>query len=182
MRAGAAAAAHGEGGGRARSHAPRSRVRSHSLASITRRTSMSSEPSAGWLEEITRRQLLRQAAAGRVALSASRLLAARGGSSNGGGGGGASSSSTGARAPAKLRAGGILRVGATGGGAKDSIDAHNPTTDPDIMRVWNMYESLAVRSPDFSQLQMLLAESIQPDGSKPDSWTVRLKQGIEFHS
>jgi peptide/nickel transport system substrate-binding protein len=45
-----------------------------------------------------------------------------------------------------------------------------------------MYESLAVRSPDFSELQMLLAESIEADGGKPDSWTVRLKDGITFHN
>src|SRR6478609_5003268 len=55
-------------------------------------------------------------------------------------------------------------------------------TDPDIMRQWNMYESLAVRSPDFSQLEMLIAESIEPAGSKPNAWTVRLKDGIEFHN
>ena len=82
----------------------------------------------------------------------------------------------------KLRTGGVLRIGATGGGAKDTIDAHLPTTDPDIMRQWNMYESLAVRSPDFSQLEMLVAESIEATGSKPDAWTVRLKDGIEFHN
>jgi peptide/nickel transport system substrate-binding protein len=29
---------------------------------------------------------------------------------------------------------------------------------------------------------MLLAESIEPDGSKPDSWTVRLKPDVEFHN
>jgi peptide/nickel transport system substrate-binding protein len=141
---------------------------------------MSSDPRAGWLDELTRRQLLRQAAAGGLALSAGGVLAACGGGDSGGGGGTGSSAGN-ATTPAKLRAGGILRAGATGGGAKDSIDAHKPVTDPDIMRVWNMYESLAVRSPDFSKLEMLLAESIEADKS-PDSWTVRLKEGITFHN
>src|SRR3954447_23538352 len=141
---------------------------------------MSNEARSAWFEDMTRRDALRRAVAGGAVLSTSGLLAACGGSSGGGGGGGTGSSTS--PAPPKLRAAAVLRIGATGGGAKDSIDAHKPTTDPDIMRVWNMYESLAVRTPDFSQLQMLLAESIQPDGSKPDSWTVRLKQGIEFHS
>jgi peptide/nickel transport system substrate-binding protein len=43
-----------------------------------------------------------------------------------------------------------------------------------------MYEPLAVRTPDFSKLQMLLAESIEAE--KPDNWTVRLKQGLTFHN
>ena len=141
---------------------------------------MSSEPRSGWLEDMTRRDALRKAAAGGAALSASGLLAACGSSSSSGGG----ASSTGTPVPAqqKLRTGGVLRIGATGGGAKDTIDAHLPTTDPDIMRQWNMYESLAVRSPDFSKLEMLIAESIEAAGSKPDAWTVRLKDGIEFHN
>src|SRR3954452_21395886 len=140
---------------------------------------MSNEARSAWFEAVPRREALRRAAAGGAVLSTSGLLAACGGSS--GGGGGDTGSST-APAQQKLRTGGVLRIGATGGGAKDTIDAHQPTTDPDIMRVWNMYESLAVRTPDFSQLQMLLAESIEPDGSKPDSWTVRLRPGIEFHN
>jgi peptide/nickel transport system substrate-binding protein len=141
---------------------------------------MSSEPRPGWLEDMTRRDALRKAAAGGAALSASGLLAACGSSSSSGGG----ATSTGTPVPAqqKLRTGGVLRIGATGGGAKDTIDAHLPTTDPDIMRQWNMYESLAVRSPDFSKLEMLIAESIEAAGTKPNAWTVRLKDGIEFHN
>jgi peptide/nickel transport system substrate-binding protein len=142
---------------------------------------MSSEARSAWLDDMTRREALRKAIAGGAALSAGGLLAACGGSS-GGSSSGASSSSGAAAAPAKLRTGGVLRIGATGGGAKDTIDAHLPTTDPDIMRQWNMYESLAVRSPDFSKLDMLVAESIEPVGAKPNAWTVRLKDGIEFHN
>ena len=141
---------------------------------------MSSEPRSGWLEDMTRRDALRKAAAGGAALSASGLLAACG--SSGTSSSGASSTGTPAPAQQKLKAGGVLRIGATGGGAKDTIDAHLPTTDPDIMRQWNLYESLAVRTPDFSKLDMLIAESIEPVGSKPDAWTVRLKDGIEFHN
>src|SRR3954449_13073656 len=115
---------------------------------------MSSEARSAWLEDMTRREALRRAIAGGAVLSASGLLAACGSSGGGGGGGGGSTGSATAPAQQKLRTGGVLRVGATGGGAKDTIDAHQPTTDPDIMRVWNMYESLAVRTPDFSQLQM----------------------------
>jgi ABC-type transport system substrate-binding protein len=49
------------------------------------------------------------------------------------------------------------------------------------MRVWNLYESLAVRTPDFSELQMLLAESIEP-GKTTATWTIRLKPGLTFHN
>jgi peptide/nickel transport system substrate-binding protein len=123
---------------------------------------------------VTRRQVLRGALTGGVALAAGGVLEACGG------GGG---NTTGQTAPTnqKLRAGGALRVGATGGGAKDTIDAHLPTADTDIMRVWNLYESLAVRTPDFSKLEMLLAESIEADKA-PDSWTIRLKPGLTFHN
>jgi peptide/nickel transport system substrate-binding protein len=143
---------------------------------------MSREARSAWLEDMTRREALRRAVAGGAVLSTGGLLAACGGSSGGGSSSGASSSSGAAAAPPKLRTGGVLRIGATGGGAKDTIDAHQPTTDPDIMRQWNMYESLAVRTPDFSELQMLVAESIEPVGSKPNAWTVRIKPGIEFHN
>jgi peptide/nickel transport system substrate-binding protein len=142
---------------------------------------MSREARSAWLDDMTRREALRRAIAGGAVLSTSGLLAACGGSS-GGSSSGASSSSGAAPAPQKLRTGGVLRVGSTGGGAKDTIDAHLPTTDPDIMRQWNMYESLAVRTPDFSELKMLLAESIEPVGTKPNAWTVRLKPGVEFHN
>jgi peptide/nickel transport system substrate-binding protein len=132
------------------------------------------DPRLEWLEDaMTRRQVLR----GGAVLAAGGLIAACGG----GGGGGTSNQSGGAPVTGKLRAGGALRVGATGGGAKDTIDAHRPTADTDIMRVWNLYESLAVRSPDFSKLEMLLAESIEA-GKSPKEWTVRLKQGLTFHN
>jgi peptide/nickel transport system substrate-binding protein len=135
------------------------------------------DPRLEWLDDpVTRRQVLRGALGGAVVLGAGGMLGACGGDDDDGGGGG-----TPAQTGGQLKTGGQLRVGATGGGAKDTIDAHRPTVDTDIMRQWNLYESLAVRTPDFSELQMLLAESIEP-GNKPDEWTVRLKQGVTFHN
>jgi peptide/nickel transport system substrate-binding protein len=127
---------------------------------------------------LTRRQVLHGALVGGATLSASGLLAACGGGSNGGGGVATSSAS-----PAgKIKPGGILRVGATGGGAKDSIDAHVATADTDIMRIWNLYEPLAVRPPDFGPLQMMLAESLEPENGSPKSWIVKLRPGVQFHN
>jgi peptide/nickel transport system substrate-binding protein len=136
------------------------------------------DPRIDWLDHaVTRRQVLHGALSGGVILAAGGVLGACGGDGDGGGGGGG----TPAQSGGKLKTGGVLRVGATGGGAKDSIDAHRPTVDTDIMRCWNLYECLAVRTPDFSELEMLLAESIEP-GKSPKEWTIRLKQGITFHN
>ena len=132
-----------------------------------------------WLDDpVTRRQVLRGAVSGGVVLTAGGWLGACGGDDSDSGGG---QQGTPAQSAGKLKTGGALRVGATGGGAKDTIDAHLPTVDTDIMRCWNLYESLAVRSPDFSKLEMLLAESIEPEKS-PKQWTIRLKQGVTFHN
>jgi peptide/nickel transport system substrate-binding protein len=130
---------------------------------------------------LTRRQVLHGALAGGAMLSAGGLLAACGGSSSGSSSAsssaGSSPTSTGA-----LKPGGSLRVGATGGGAKDTIDAHLPTADPDIMRCWNLYEPLAIRPPSFGPLEMMVAESIQAEKGKADSWIVKVRPGIEFHN
>ena len=139
---------------------------------------MTIDPRIDWLDHaVTRRQVLHGALSGGVILAAGGVLGACGGDDDGGGGGGGTPAESGG----KLKTGGTLRVGATGGGAKDTIDAHRPTNDTDIMRVWNLYESLAVRTPDFSKLEMLLAESIE-SGKTTKTWDIRLKQGITFHN
>jgi peptide/nickel transport system substrate-binding protein len=131
-------------------------------------------------DELTRRQVLRAGAAGGLALTAGGTLAGcLGGDDDGGGGTG--QTATEAQA-SDFRRGGTLRVGATGGGAEDTVDAHGPVGDPDIMRVWQLYEPLAVRNPEFTKLEMVLAESLEAEANKADIWTVRLKDGIEFHN
>jgi peptide/nickel transport system substrate-binding protein len=126
-------------------------------------------------EELTRRQVLHGAVMGAVALGAGGVIAGCGSSSN------SSSAATSGGTTGKLKTGGTLRVGATGGGAKDVIDAHLPTADPDIMRVWNLYEPLAVRPPDFGPLEMMLAESLEAEKGSAKSWIVKLRPGVEFH-
>jgi hypothetical protein len=77
---------------------------------------------------LTRAELLRRAAGGAALLSAGGLLAACGSS-----GSSASTPTSGSSVgTGKAKAGGHLRIGATGGGAKDSIDAHLATADTDI--------------------------------------------------
>ena len=137
------------------------------------------DPAPEFGDRFTRRQVLRGALAGAGALGAGGLLAglrrraARHRRDQG-------SPPTG---DAKLSHGGSMSVGATGGGSTDTLDAHVPVTDPDIMRNWNLYESLAVRSPDFKSIDYLVAESIEPEhAGNASSWIVTLRQGVEFHN
>src|ERR687896_1143440 len=131
-----------------------------------------------WLDEqFTRRQVIRAGAAGGLALGAGGALAGCLGDDNGNG------ADTGpAPEAADLRRGGTLRIGATGGGAEDTIDGHIPPSDPDIMRTWQLYEPLAVRNAEFTELEMVLAESLEAEANRADMWTVRLKPGLEFHN
>jgi peptide/nickel transport system substrate-binding protein len=129
---------------------------------------------------LTRRQVLHGALTGGAMLTAGGLIAACGGSSSPGSV--SSAASQAAPVVGKIKPGGAISVGATGGGAKDTIDAHLPTADPDIMRCWNLYEPLAVRPPSFGPLEMMVAESLEAEHGKADSWIVKIRPGIEFHN
>jgi peptide/nickel transport system substrate-binding protein len=104
---------------------------------------------------ITRRDALRGALAGGAMLSAGGLVAA---CDDGGGGGGTGGGGGGGTSGEAVRDGGTLRVGVSGGGAEDSIDAHVLLTDPDIARAFQLYEPLAIRTADYEP-EMVLAES-----------------------
>jgi peptide/nickel transport system substrate-binding protein len=127
---------------------------------------------------LTRRQLMRGALAGGTMLSASALLAACAGSS----GSSSASSSASSTASGPLKRGGDLIVGVTGGGPTDTIDAHTPTGDPDQARIWQLYEPLAVRGPDFTTIEYLVAESIEPENGRADVWVAKLRPNVQFHN
>ncbi len=76
--------------------------------------------------------------------------------------------------------GGRLLIGSAGGGAKDKLDAHGPISNPDIARVFALYEPLAKYDANY-EFEMILAEEISGNASA-DAWTVRLRQGVEFHN
>ena len=117
---------------------------------------------------ITRREALRGGLAGGVLLASGGLLSGLGGLTQ------ASAASP------KIKSGGALMIGATGGGPSDSIDAHFATSDPDISRLWQLYEPLGVRDANFD-FQYRLAESMTP-GKVPNVWTVKLRPGVTFHN
>jgi peptide/nickel transport system substrate-binding protein len=126
-------------------------------------------------EDVTRRELVRGTLVGGAALSLGGVLAACGG--------GASTPGTQAGSPASgpIRRGGILRMGATGGGTRDTLDAHNAVGIPDDARRYQLFEPLARRNAQF-EMEMLVAESIGPAGKGADAWVVRLRDGVEFHN
>jgi peptide/nickel transport system substrate-binding protein len=75
--------------------------------------------------------------------------------------------------------GGRLRVGLTGGGSADSLDAHAPVSTTDIARVVNLYESLLYRDENY-ELKPLLAAKVTPSADAL-TWTVDIRDDIRFH-
>jgi peptide/nickel transport system substrate-binding protein len=119
---------------------------------------------------ISRRNLLKGAAAIGGAFALGPVMSACGG---GGGGGGTAASPTGA-----AKKGGILKVGIPGGQGKDTADPHMAPFVPDDAINWLMFEGLAQFSPDYKP-ELLLAEEITPN-SDATVWTVRLKPDIPW--
>ncbi|QNN55139.1 ABC transporter substrate-binding protein [Nocardioides mesophilus] len=78
-----------------------------------------------------------------------------------------------------IKRGGSLRVGVSGGSAKDTLDAHRGGFNPDTARAMQLYDRLMRFTPDF-MLEPELAESFEPN-SRADEWTVRLRKGVTFH-
>jgi peptide/nickel transport system substrate-binding protein len=119
---------------------------------------------------LSRRQLL--TAAGGVVLAGT--LAACGSSSSS-----SSSSSGGSAAAGTPKKGGNFRLGVTGGGSGDIIDGQSIVTKPDQARLVAGWETLLEYDKDYKLQQTGLAEEVSQDA--PDVWTVRLRDGIEFH-
>jgi peptide/nickel transport system substrate-binding protein len=81
----------------------------------------------------------------------------------------------------KAKRGGTLIVGSLGSD-KDTVDAHQSSTDMDQQRCQNLYDSLTYLNGTLPySFSMALAEWIEvsPDAKVA---TVRLKQGVEFHN
>jgi peptide/nickel transport system substrate-binding protein len=116
---------------------------------------------------LTRRDLLRRGALLGLAVTAGGTLT-----------GCAGGDATPAAVPGKP--GGVLRVGATGGGVKDTLDPHNPVTYPDQARVLNLYEPLFQRNAKY-EIEPLIGESLTPSADA-QVWTLKLRSGVEFHN
>jgi peptide/nickel transport system substrate-binding protein len=77
--------------------------------------------------------------------------------------------------------GGTFRLGVPGGSAKDFIDGQYIVTTPDIARLMTGWETLVVTDSKFKLKFDGLAEEVTPNKTA-DQWTIRLRQGVEFHN
>lgn len=120
-----------------------------------------------------RRWVLKMFGAGALAASSSGLLAACGGSDSPE----ASGETTAAGEP---KPGGSLRVALAAGAPTETLDPHRMAVFPDWAHGFQLYDLLTYPNPTTYELENHLAEEISANG-KGDVWTVRLKQGVEFH-
>jgi peptide/nickel transport system substrate-binding protein len=127
-------------------------------------------------KRVTRRSLLKGAAAVGAVAAFGSVASACGSSDSGSE---ASPSASGSAAAGGPKKGGALKVGIGGGSAKDTLDAQIATTETQISTQFQMYDSLLGWDPEH-QLEMLLAESYEPDATG-QTHTVKLKSGLTFH-
>ncbi|MEZ5124815.1 MAG: ABC transporter substrate-binding protein [Thermoleophilia bacterium] len=95
--------------------------------------------------------------------------------------GSGSSTTTSPSALASPTAGGHLRVGLIGGSVKETLDGQAfAGTEPMMVFIFNMYESLMEYSPT-GELQMCLAESVDANEAATQ-FTAKLQSGLTFHN
>jgi peptide/nickel transport system substrate-binding protein len=126
-------------------------------------------PDGGSQGHLTRADLFRRAAAGGVVLAGSGML------------GESAMAGIDAIEAATPKRGGTFRIGVSGGSTKDFIDGQNIVTRPDQARIVTGWETLLVFDSKFRLTFNGLAESITPN-KKGDVWTIRVRDGIEFHN
>ncbi|WP_146607325.1 ABC transporter substrate-binding protein [Spongiactinospora gelatinilytica] len=122
----------------------------------------------------SRRGFLSTAAALGMSAAAMELLAACGS------GGGAQPAATGAGAAGKPTRGGRLTVATGGAKGSDTLDPVLLNSAPVSFMARVLYDQLADFSNDL-QYRLAMAELIEPNKAG-DEWTIRVKDGIEFHN
>ena len=115
---------------------------------------------------ISREELLKRAAVAGLAIA---------------GAGGLARSATAAIDNSLPKRGGTLRLGVPGGSAKDIIDGQYIVTTPDIARLMTGWETLVVNDAQFKLKFDGLASEISANKAA-DQWTIRVRDGIEFHN
>jgi peptide/nickel transport system substrate-binding protein len=120
--------------------------------------------------ELTRRDLLRAGAAGAILLGSRGLV-------------GTEPARAGAlRALASgPKRGGTLRVGIAGGSPTDDFDMAHVNGPSETIRDQVFYETVTYLDGHFRLHDNFLCQEIHPNATA-DKWTVRLKDGVEFHN
>ncbi|MBS1881573.1 MAG: ABC transporter substrate-binding protein [Actinobacteria bacterium] len=127
--------------------------------------------------EITRRRLLQVGGTGALAIGLGGVLAACGG---GGNSAGPSTGAGGGGTEGTPQRGGTLRVGATGGGTSDTLDAQNSLLTTDFIRAGALSEQLMILNAKTGAPEPVLAESVEPNKDATE-WTIRVRKGVTFH-
>jgi peptide/nickel transport system substrate-binding protein len=115
---------------------------------------------------ISRDELLRRGVAAGFALAAPGWLAR-------------AALASGSAAPKR---GGTLRVGVAGGSAADFIDGQISVTQPDQARVVATFETLVTFDKRFRITFDGLAEELSAEKNDASIWTIRVRDGVEFHN
>ena len=84
------------------------------------------------------------------------------------------------RPAARLRRGGNLKLGLTGGSSSDTLDPHKSLTYLDTSRLQSLYQPL-VQLDAQAQVEYVLAESITPHQGSLSKWIIRLRPGVTWH-
>ena len=126
---------------------------------------------------LSRRDLLRSAAAAGVGLSATSFLAACGGDGEEGGAGTATQPA--GTTPGDVTRGGRLRVGHVGGGKAETFDPATGSTFIDASRYLNVYD-LLVRADNKLELVPGLATEWEPNDDST-VWQFKLRPDVVWH-
>ncbi len=124
------------------------------------------------VSEFGRRQFLRGITAAGAMAGTGGVLAACGGSSSG--------QTQHLDASRRMRRGGNLKLGLTGGSSSDTLDPHKSLTYVDTSRLQSLYQPL-VQLDAQAQVEYVLAESITPHQGSLSEWVIRLRPGVTFH-
>ena len=116
------------------------------------------------VNELSRRGLLMGTAAGGLLIAGSGAMLAP--SAN--------------AATARIKRGGVLRVGVGSGSTTETQDAHLGGFTADTARQYQLYDRLVTRDSKF-KLVNELADSFTPNKAG-NVWTVRVKKGVKFHN
>lgn len=125
----------------------------------------------------TRRQFLQTSIVGAAGLATASLLAACGSS---GSASTAPTATTGSSSIGTPKRGGTLIAAVTGGSSIDTVDPKFPQTQPDYARLRALYNSL-VEFDTNALPKLTLADELSPNADATE-WTIRVKQGVEFHN